>query len=130
MRHSPRFLSTFEAERADFGESGRQKSDIHPGFCLLSRLGGPISESQVDKNQAFPPVFVYFRGWAADFGDPGRQKSGISTGFCLLSKPRGPILESPVDKNEAFILVFVYFLGCADRTWRQRFCFQGRTRHD
>ena len=29
------FCSTFETARTGFGESGRQKSDISPGFCLL-----------------------------------------------------------------------------------------------
>ena len=29
-------------------------------FCLLSRSHGPNLESQVDKNQTFPSVFVYF----------------------------------------------------------------------
>ncbi|WP_206600126.1 hypothetical protein, partial [Ligilactobacillus ruminis] len=32
------FLSTFRAARPDFGESGRQKSDIYPSFCLLFPL--------------------------------------------------------------------------------------------
>ena len=96
MRHSPRFLSTFEVARPNFGESGRQKSDIHSGFCLLSRSRDLISEILVDKNEAFTQVFVYFRGWAADFGEPGRQKSDISTGFCLLSKSCGPNLEAAV----------------------------------
>ena len=65
-------------------------------FVLLSAPREPISESQVDKNQTFTQVFVYFRGWAADFGEPGRQKSDISTGFCLLSKSCGPNLEAAV----------------------------------
>ena len=60
MRHFPRFLSTFETARVEFGESGRQKWGIHPVFCLLSDPRGPNLESQVDKNQTFPSVFVYF----------------------------------------------------------------------
>ena len=35
-----RFCSTFEAVRAEFGESGRQKWGIYPVFCLLSRPRG------------------------------------------------------------------------------------------
>ena len=54
------FCSTFSSARTEFGEPGRQKSDIHHGFCLLSGSRDLISESLVDKNQAFPPVFVYF----------------------------------------------------------------------
>ncbi|WP_368302785.1 hypothetical protein, partial [Ligilactobacillus ruminis] len=50
----------FGSARADFGVGGRQKSDIPTGFCLLSVQRGPILESAVDKNQTFPPVFVYF----------------------------------------------------------------------
>ena len=64
MRHSPRFLSTFEAVRAEFGESGRQKRDISPVFCLLSEPHAPNLESPVDKNEAFIPFFVYFRSHA------------------------------------------------------------------
>ena len=55
-----RFCSTFEAARADFGVGGRQKSDIPTGFCLLLVPLTPILEPAVDKNQTFPPVFVYF----------------------------------------------------------------------
>ena len=58
------FCSTFETERTEFGAGGRQKWDIFPVFCLLSRSRAPILESPVDKKEAFPPFFVYFRGRA------------------------------------------------------------------
>ena len=61
------FCPTFEATRVDFGAGGRQKSHISPGFCLLPGPRTPISESLVDKNQTFPPVFVYFRVRAPKF---------------------------------------------------------------
>ena len=61
------FCSTFEATQVDFGADGRQKRDISPSFCLLSRPRGPILESTVDKNQSFQPVFVYFRFSAPRF---------------------------------------------------------------
>ena len=49
-----------------FGEGNRVEhfSDFWR-FCLLLRSRGPILESQVDKNEAFPPVFVYFRDRAS-----------------------------------------------------------------
>ena len=59
-----RFCSTFGVARTGFGESGRQKSDISSVFCLLSESRRPDSESRVDKNQTFPPFFVYFRSRA------------------------------------------------------------------
>ena len=55
-------LSTFEAARAEFGPAGRQKSHISLVFCLLLRPREPNLDSPVDKNQTFPPFFVYFRG--------------------------------------------------------------------
>ena len=55
------FYSTFGAARPGFEVSGRQKSHIHPSFCLLSRPRVPNLESPVDKKEAFLPVFVYFR---------------------------------------------------------------------
>ena len=61
------FCSTFEVTRVDFGAGGRQNSHIYHGFCLLPGPRTPISESLVDKNQRFPPVFVYFRGRAPKF---------------------------------------------------------------
>lgn len=36
MGHFPRFLSTFEAVRAEFGPTGRQEIGILFVFCLLS----------------------------------------------------------------------------------------------
>ena len=112
-RHFPQFLSTFEAARTDFGVDGRQKSDIPTGFCLLSVQRAPFLEAVVDKNQTFPPVFVYFqvrapqfrRVWQTKirhfpqflstsrsahphFGVGGRQNSHISPNFCLLPGPR------------------------------------------
>ena len=64
MRHSSRFLSTFRTARVEFGAGGRQKWGISTGFCLLSRPHESNLESQVDKNETFTPVFVYFRGRA------------------------------------------------------------------
>ena len=61
------FCSTFEAMRVDFGVDGRQKSNISPGFCLLSVQHAPFLESAVDKNQTFLPVFVYFQVRAPQF---------------------------------------------------------------
>ena len=61
------FCSTFETARSGFVPAGRQKSDISPRFCLLSRSRTTISESQVDKIQTFPPVFVYFQSHAPKF---------------------------------------------------------------
>ena len=58
------FCSTFEAARADFGEPGRQKSHISPGFFLLSVPRDLNFDQPVDKNHTFTPVFVYFRGRA------------------------------------------------------------------
>ena len=58
------FCSTFETARPDFGESGRQKSVISLGFCLLSRPRTLNLNQPVDKNHTFPPFFVYFRGRA------------------------------------------------------------------
>ena len=57
----PPFFVYFESARPDFGESGRQKSDVSPVFCLLSVPRAPVLESPVDKKEAFPPFFVYFR---------------------------------------------------------------------
>ena len=48
------FCSTFEAARPEFGESGRQKRDISPVFCLLSEPRAPFSTNQVAENQTFP----------------------------------------------------------------------------
>ena len=56
-----RFCSALGSARAGFWGSGRQKRGIYPVFCLLSDPHGPNLESQVDKNQTFPSVFVYFR---------------------------------------------------------------------
>ena len=56
MRHFPHFLSTFEAARTVFEVSGRQKSDISTGFCLLSVPRDPVSENLVDKNQTSPLI--------------------------------------------------------------------------
>lgn len=67
MRHFHRFLSTFGFAHHNFRESGRQKPDISPGFCLLSRSRTPISESQVDKIHTFLQVFVYFQSHAPKF---------------------------------------------------------------
>ena len=91
MRHFHRFLSTFGFAHHNFRESGRQKSDISHGFCLLPGPRTTISESQVDKNQTFTPVFVYFRG------------------------PRTTISESQVDKIHTFLPVFVYFQSHAPK---------------
>ena len=55
------FCSTFETTRTGFGVSGRQKSDISLGFCLLSDPRAPIWKCPVDKNHTFPPFFVYFQ---------------------------------------------------------------------
>ena len=62
-----RFCSTFGAARAEFGESGRQKLHILPGFCLLLEPSASILECQVDKNHTFLPVFVYFWNRAPRF---------------------------------------------------------------
>lgn len=67
MRHFHRFLSTSRSAHHNFGACGRQKSDISPGFCLLPGPRTTISESQVDKNQTFLPVFVYFQSHAPKF---------------------------------------------------------------
>ncbi len=56
-----KFCSTFGVARTGFEQSGRQKSDISPVFCLLLGLRGPDFNSRVDKNQTFLPFFVYFR---------------------------------------------------------------------
>ena len=56
-----RFCSTLRAARDEFVGSGRQKWDIHPVFCLLSGPCESNLEPAVDKNEAFPPVFVYFQ---------------------------------------------------------------------
>ena len=61
------FCSTFEATRVDFGACGRQKSDIHPGFCLLPGPRTPVLKIQVDKNHTFIPFFVYFQSHAPKF---------------------------------------------------------------
>ena len=97
MRHSHRFLSTFGSVRPVFGGGGRQKSNISPSFCLFSRPRTPILESQVDKNQTFPPFLSTFRTARPDFGESGRQKSDVSPVFCLLSVPHAPNLESAVE---------------------------------
>ena len=134
MSHFLRFLSAFEVARPDFGESSRQKWNISPVFCLLSSLRAPILESPVDKKEAFPPFFVYFRFrtprfWRvrytkkshflrflstfevarAEFGVGGRQKWVISSVFCLLSRSRALNFDQPVDKNHTFIPFFVCF---------------------
>ena len=67
MRHFHRFLSTFETARVEFGESGRQKSDIHPVFCLLLVPHALNLDQPVDKNHTFTPFFVYFRYRAPRF---------------------------------------------------------------
>ncbi|WP_288721643.1 hypothetical protein, partial [uncultured Ligilactobacillus sp.] len=54
-----RFCSTFEAARAEFEESGRQKSNISPGFCLLSEPHALNFDQPVDKKESFLPFFVY-----------------------------------------------------------------------
>ena len=61
------FCSTFGSAHTSFGESGRQKSDIHPGFCLLPGPRTPVLKIQVDKNQTFTPFFVYFQSHAPKF---------------------------------------------------------------
>ena len=61
------FCSTFETALTDFGVDGRQKSVIPTGFCLLPGPRTPISESLVDKNHTFSPVFVYFQVRAPQF---------------------------------------------------------------
>ena len=57
----PPFFVYFESARPDFGESGRQKRDISPVFCLLLVSHALNFDQPVDKNQTFPPFFVYFR---------------------------------------------------------------------
>ena len=73
MRHLFRFLSTFGSAHPEFGPTGRQKRGIHPVFCLLSDPRTPILESQIDKNQTFPPFFVYFR-FSALKQDSGKSR--------------------------------------------------------
>ena len=140
MRHFHRFLSTSRSSHTNFGACGRQKSDISHGFCLLPGPRTIISESQVDKNQTFPTVFVYFQVRAPqfrsvrqtkirhfprflstsrsahhNFGESGRQNSDISPRFCLLPGPRTTISESQVDKIHTFLPVFVYFQSHAPK---------------
>ena len=67
MRHFHRFLSTSRSAHHNFRESGRQKSDISPRFCLLPGPRTTISDQPVDKIQTFPPVFVYFQSHAPKF---------------------------------------------------------------
>ena len=55
-----RFCSTFRTAHPGFGEPGRQKSHISPGFCLLSRPRPLNFDQPVDKKEAFLPFFVYF----------------------------------------------------------------------
>ncbi|WP_225357352.1 hypothetical protein, partial [Ligilactobacillus ruminis] len=43
-----------------FGESGRQKSDIYPSFCLLSNPRALNFDQPVDKSRTFLTVFIYF----------------------------------------------------------------------
>lgn len=56
-----------DSAHPNFGEYGRQKSNIYPSFCLLPGPCTPISESLVDKNQTFLTVFVYFQSHAPKF---------------------------------------------------------------
>ncbi len=67
MRHFHQFLSTFSSARPEFRQAGRQKSDISTSFCLLLVPHAPNFDKPVDKNQAFSPVFVYFRDRADRF---------------------------------------------------------------
>ncbi len=144
MRHSHRFLSTFGSVRPVFGGGGRQKSNISPSFCLFSRPRTPILESQVDKNQTFPPFLSTFRTARPDFGESGRQKSDVSPVFCLLSVPHAPNLETAVEHFSKFWIfcstfgaarpkfgvggrtffqfwmILFYFRSRAGRIWRQR----------
>ena len=54
------FCSTFISAPTDFGPVGRQKWGISTSFCLLLVPHAPNFDKPVDKNQTFPPVFVYF----------------------------------------------------------------------
>lgn len=78
------FCSTLRAARVEFIGSGRT-------FFRFWRPHESNLESQVDKNQTFTPVFVYFRG------------------------PRTTISESQVDKIHTFLPVFVYFQSHAPK---------------
>ena len=109
MRHSSRFLSTFEPARPEFEPSGRQKSHISSSFCLLSRPRALNFNQPVDKNHTFPRFLSTFGTARPRFRPAGRQKSGISPGFCLLSSPRALNFDQPVDKTHTFPPVFVYF---------------------
>ena len=128
MRHSPRFLSTFEAALPNFGVSGRQKSRIPPVFCLLSRPRILILKCPVDKNEAFPSVFVYCPSrFKADYGQNGdfwnmpikgngnrqqrhRKDFDKSRGLKDFNEIDGiEFLRSRfVDKNPVILLIFVY----------------------
>ena len=51
-------MSTFGVARLGFGGSGRQKSHIYHGFCLLSVSRTSVSKGQVDKNQTSALVLL------------------------------------------------------------------------
>lgn len=78
-------MSTYGTAPPIFEVSGRQKSRISLGFCLLLGPCIPVLKCPVDKNHTFPSVFVYFQDRAPQFS------------------------KYPVDKKEAFTLFFVYF---------------------
>ena len=71
-----RYFATFEVARAEFGADGRQKSNISPSFCLLSRPRTTILNQPVDKNHTFTPVFVYWpQRFKGDYGQRAFLKS-------------------------------------------------------
>ena len=64
-----------------FGVGGRQKSHIHPGFCLLSGSRGPILESAVEHFSNFSRFCSTFEAARPGFWPGGRQKSHLSPFF-------------------------------------------------
>ena len=58
-----------------FGVGGRQKSHIHPGFCLLSGSRGPILESAVEHFFNFWEFYSTFEVARAEFVGGGRTFS-------------------------------------------------------
>ena len=58
-----------------FGVGGRQKSHIHPGFCLLSGSRGPILESAVEHFFNFGEFYSTFEVARAEFVGGGRTFS-------------------------------------------------------
>lgn len=111
MRHSSRFLSTFEPARPKFEPASRQKSYISPVFCLLSRSRAPILESPVDKNHTFIPFFVCF---------PFELQSGLRAKNRFSNLARKLLMQHGNSTRSRHRLLPLHCIFHADKELRQK----------